>query len=763
MSSIWTQRLRRTALTLALVSGTVATIGLGETTTAAAGDDCVVVNPSRTEFERMPAMAYRLDGTAAGQLPLARAVTAGGLYADYRASTDLAVPNFIVVGDLATGQERVVYELARDGSAGRYVDGLQFSPNGEYLSFSVTVPGTGVNTRLRVIDLDGVEVLNSPFAVRPEDAVFSPDSTKIVYSDDTFALGRDVWVAETDGSPPVRILDAPPDSQLGPHAVPQNAGDFSWSPDSSRFAFEGRNGNSNGNFAAASYESYYVDANGSNLVQFPSVFVGTVDTGQTDPIWSPDGDSIAFFQYVADGRQDIDSALSMSLYDVATGQITAIPGTTGMNPAPQQLDKYWSSDGSLVFNGTRNTFDPVLRQDGVFSVRADGSRITFLAEYPGSSQPIDLDLIAGPIACSAVPVTAYAGLVPDRIMDTRDGTGIRQGLVRAGETVTLQVAGQGGVPAGGADAVALNVTVARTSGNSFLTVFPNGVARPTTSNLNWNRGATKASTVIVKLGDDGRVDFYNDSGDVHIITDVAGWFAAGAGFTAITPRRLLDTRVPIGVADAGRLDRGTLTMPIHGDVVPASATGVVMNVTAPAVSEQSFLTVYPSGGTNPGTSNLNVFPGVTSANVVFTQIGGGGNVDIANPNGASHVIADVAGYLDAGSGFEGSAPSRIVDTRTTAPLRAGGVLNVPLRGADNGVPASARVAILNVTALRSTQPSFLTVYPGTSRPNASNVNFTPGATVPNLVIATVGTDGSINIYNDTGQVDVLVDVLGWFN
>ena len=667
-----------------------------------------------------------------------------------------------MVGDLSTGQENVVYELARDGSDGRYLDGLQLSPNGEYLSFSVNVPGQ-ISAQLRVIDLDGDEVLSTPFPVRAEDAVFSPDSTKIVYSDDTFVLGRDVWVADTDGSsPPVRILDAPPDFALGPHAVPQNAGDFSWSPDSSRFAFEGRNGNNNGMLAAVSYESYYVDADGSNLVQFPSVFVGAVETDQRNPIWSPDGASIAFSQTVQDGRQDRDSALSLAVLNLASNQITAIPGTTGMNPAPQQLDTFWSSEGSLVFNGTRDTSNEATRQDGAFSVRVDGSRITLIADYPGSGQPIDLDFIAGPIACSAVPVTAFSGLVPERIMDTRNGTGIRQGFVRAGETISLQVAGEGGVPAGGADAVALNVTVARTSASSFLTVFPNGVARPTTSNLNWNAGTVKASTVIVKLGDNGRVDFYNDAGDVHVIADVAGWFAAGSGFTAITPRRLLDTRVPIGVPTAGRLDRGTLTMQVHGDVVPASAAGVVMNVTAPAVSERSFLTVYPSGGTNPGTSNLNVFPGATSANVTFTQIGAGGSVDITNPNGASHVIADVAGYLDAGSGFEGSAPSRIVDTRATRPLGSRDVLNVPLRGAVNGVPASARVAILNVTALRSTRTSFLTVYPGEDRPTASNVNFKPGAIVPNLVIATIGADGSVNIYNDAGQVDVLVDVLGWF-
>ncbi len=155
MPSIWTKRLRFTTLTLALVGSAVSAVGTGATTNAAIGDDCVVVNPSRAEFERIPAMAYRLDGSAVGQLPLARAVTADGLYADYRGSTDQAVPNFIVVGDLATGQERVVYELARDGSAGRYLDGLQFSPDGSYLSFSVSIPVAGISVRLRMIDIDG--------------------------------------------------------------------------------------------------------------------------------------------------------------------------------------------------------------------------------------------------------------------------------------------------------------------------------------------------------------------------------------------------------------------------------------------------------------------------------------------------------------------------------------------------------------------------------------------------------------------------------
>ena len=81
-----------------------------------------------------------------------------------------------------------------------------------------------------------------------------------------------------------------------------------------------------------------------------------------------------------------------------------------------------------------------------------------------------------------------------------------------------------------------------------------------------------------------------------------------------------------------------------------------------------------------------------------------------------------------------------------------------------GVPATGAGAVaLNVTATNPTAGSFLTVWPtGAPRPLASNLNYGIGQTVPNLVIVPVGTNGQISIYNNTGGVDVVVDVLGWF-
>ena len=81
-----------------------------------------------------------------------------------------------------------------------------------------------------------------------------------------------------------------------------------------------------------------------------------------------------------------------------------------------------------------------------------------------------------------------------------------------------------------------------------------------------------------------------------------------------------------------------------------------------------------------------------------------------------------------------------------------------------GVPSSATAVILNVTVTNTTASGFLTVYPSTAgRPTASDLNWTAGLTVPNLVVATIGTTGAISFYNSTGNTDVVVDLVGYFS
>ena len=73
---------------------------------------------------------------------------------------------------------------------------------------------------------------------------------------------------------------------------------------------------------------------------------------------------------------------------------------------------------------------------------------------------------------------------------------------------------------------------------------------------------------------------------------------------------------------------------------------------------------------------------------------------------------------------------------------------------------------MNVTVTQPTWDGSLVVYPsGTTPPLASNLNFLIGTTIPNLVIAKLGSDGAINIRNNAiqGTVQVVADISGYFN
>jgi len=124
---------------------------------------------------------------------------------------------------------------------------------------------------------------------------------------------------------------------------------------------------------------------------------------------------------------------------------------------------------------------------------------------------------------SLVSASSFASLTPSRIKDTRSGPG-PIGKVGAGSTTTLTVAGSGGVPALGAKAVILNVTVTNPTAASFLTIYPTGGSLPLASDLNFVAGQTVPNLVVVKLSAAGQINIYNGFGSTDVIVDVEGWF-----------------------------------------------------------------------------------------------------------------------------------------------------------------------------------------------------------------------------------------------
>jgi hypothetical protein len=250
----------------------------------------------------------------------------------------------------------------------------------------------------------------------------------------------------------------------------------------------------------------------------------------------------------------------------------------------------------------------------------------------------------------------------------------------------------------------------------------------------------------------------------------------GSSYVPLTPVRLLDTRVPVGVPTATPLGPNQhLTVQITGaNGVPATGvTAAILNVTATNPTANSFLTAYPDGTATPLASNVNFAPGQTIPNLVTVPVGANGKIDIFNRNGTVDVVADLSGYYTTSTSgsslLQPVTPVRVLDTRvptgvpTATPLGPNQHLSVQIAGA-NGVPVlNVAAAVLNVTATNATTTSFLTAYPdGTATPLASNVNFIAGQTIPNLVIVPVGPDGKVDIFNHAGNVDVVADLSGYY-
>jgi hypothetical protein len=252
---------------------------------------------------------------------------------------------------------------------------------------------------------------------------------------------------------------------------------------------------------------------------------------------------------------------------------------------------------------------------------------------------------------------------------------------------------------------------------------------------------------------------------------------ASGRFQLLPPARVLDTREANG-ARAGRLGPGeavSVQMTGRGGVPQSGVGGVLLNLTVTAATAPGAVTAFPAGRSRPPVPSV-LFPaGRTVPNLVVVPVGEGGRVSFHNAEGQAHVIADVVGWFDsadtdsAPSRFSSLPPTRLLDTRNgtggrTVRLGPGEAFALQVTGR-GGVPAvGVAGAVLNVTVTQPTASGYLTASPtGQARPRASNLNFVPGQTVPNLVAVPVGPDGRVSLFNSHGTTHVVADVVGWFD
>jgi putative ubiquitin-RnfH superfamily antitoxin RatB of RatAB toxin-antitoxin module len=324
----------------------------------------------------------------------------------------------------------------------------------------------------------------------------------------------------------------------------------------------------------------------------------------------------------------------------------------------------------------------------------------------------------------------------------------------------------------------LNVTATNSDADGFITVYACGI-REMVSSVNFTAGGTVANAVIAPVSADGTFCFFSNVA-VDVIADINGWFPAGRAFTPVGPKRVFDTRP--GQSDQALRVIDKTAVPTGGmievqltdlaEFVPAlGVEAVSLNVTVVDPTAGGFVAVYACG-TRGLVSSVNFETGQTVANAVIAPVSVDGKVCFY-AMAATDLVVDINGWFQASSGFTGTSPVRVLDTRATespdalisvpkAKIGGNDILEVKVTDLARIVPATGVGAVsLNVTATNPDGDGFITVYACGAREEVSSLNFTLGQTVANAVIAPVSAQGTICLFSPV-RTDVIVDLNGWF-
>lgn len=119
-----------------------------------------------------------------------------------------------------------------------------------------------------------------------------------------------------------------------------------------------------------------------------------------------------------------------------------------------------------------------------------------------------------------------------RLMDTRTGSGGYSTPFPANVTRSLQVTGQGGIPASGVSSVLINVTALDTPAAGVINVEPNGATAAGIGFLVHDGGGqTVSNTGVVEVAADGKIQVRSQI-SIDILVDVQGFFQTGNGSAA---------------------------------------------------------------------------------------------------------------------------------------------------------------------------------------------------------------------------------------
>jgi hypothetical protein len=260
-----------------------------------------------------------------------------------------------------------------------------------------------------------------------------------------------------------------------------------------------------------------------------------------------------------------------------------------------------------------------------------------------------------------------------------------------------------------------------------------------------------------------------------VVLDIDGFFTApGSGtyqFYPLTPCRLVDTRRADGELGGPRLQAQTPRdfRLLQSSCIPAGLNPLAYSLNFTVVSNPSgqplgYLTVWPTGESQPVVSTLNNPTATVVANAAIVPAGTGGAIDVYAYN-TTDLLIDIDGYFAApgtgGLSMYPVAPCRVLDTRQNngQPFMGQKVVNVV--GSPCAPSSGAKAYVFNATVVPPGSMPYLTLWPdGQQQPVVSTLNAYDGFITSNMAIVPT-TNGSIDAYA-AGLTQLILDISGYF-
>ncbi len=324
------------------------------------------------------------------------------------------------------------------------------------------------------------------------------------------------------------------------------------------------------------------------------------------------------------GDQVPDGATAVVLNVTATGGTTSgnlvVHRTGTPNPGTSSLN--WSK-GANQANEVTSAIDSAKSLD--VDIRSAGTT------------HVVVDLVGYVSDNDANASTLALRTPPTRIFDKS----VEDGPTRIAIPASLRPAGTKGA--------LLNVTLVKPFTTAYLSVYPGDKSRTGTSTVNATSKEIQSNETFVALDSTGVFVVDLNVGVARVVVDLLGTYGDATSTSGtIVPRekplRLLDTRSGLGGAK-GRRTNGSDTKVVLPTDLPAGTIGVVLEVTTTQSTEGGYATVHPGSTSFNNTSTINLTKVSDRAHQVVVARGSGNPVITLGGNGATHLVADLVGYI----------------------------------------------------------------------------------------------------------------------